>query len=205
MLRPLKVLLSPDKEWEKAALNPPAAAGVFILGLIPLIAISLALEGYGLSRLGMRLGDFHNVPVPDARIVKYCVFYGVCSLLVILGGAQLLRGMSETFNLRATFGTYLTLMGLSYAPILLVRIVDAFPQINTWICWAIGVLLACRILYHGVALWLQPEQTKGFGILLVSITYIAILSGLVHFASVQVLNGKLLKNVHIGPALSPRD
>jgi hypothetical protein len=43
---------------------------------------------------------------------------------------------------------------------------------------------------------LKPEQTKGFGVFVVSVIYTFVLSGLVHFAAVQVLHGKLLRNVY---------
>jgi hypothetical protein len=195
MLRPLKVLFSPDREWEKAALDRPSAAIVLLISFLPWLVLCLGVEGYGLWRLGERIGDFRNVQIPDPRILRYCVFYGVGSFLVVCGGAQLLRTVGESFNLNVSFGTCFILVALTYMPILFLRMADGLPQINTWICWAVGIALAVRILYHGVALWLQPEQTKGFGILLVTAIYITVLSGLVHFASVQVLHGKLLNPV----------
>jgi hypothetical protein len=173
-------------------LDRPNAALILFISFLPWLVLCLAVEGYGLGRLGERIGDYRNVQIPDPRILRYCVFYGIGSLLVVCGGAQLLRTVGESFNLNVTFGTCFILIALTYMPILFLRMVDGLPQINTWICWAVGTALAIRILYHGVALWLQPEQTKGFGILLVTTIYITVLSGLVHFASVQVLHGKLL-------------
>lgn len=196
MLRSLNVLFSPEKEWEKMALSPPHPLTVLLLGLIPFMVCGLLVEGYGLTRLGEFMSGFGNVRLPATRILKYEVFYGVASLLVILLGTWLLRSIGESFNLQASFGTCFILMGFGYLPLFLLRCADAIPQMNTWICWAIGAALSFRILYHGVGLWLRPEQTKGFGLFIISMIYTAVLSGLVHFAAVQVLHGKLLKQVY---------
>ncbi len=197
MVRALKLLFAPDKTWEKMALNPPRAATLVLLSLLPLIAITFAVEGYGLFKLGESVAGFDQVHrLPDERIIRYEVFYAVASVLVIFTGSFLLKSVAESFNVAASFGTCFILIACGFMPIFLLRIPDGIPQINTWTCWAVGAVLASRILYHGVALWLKPEQTKGFGLFLVSIIYTFVLSGLVHFAAVQVLHGKLLKNVY---------
>ena len=178
------------------ALNPPNLFFVLIFSILPIAAISLGIEGYGLLRLGEFAGEVGRLQIPPERIFKYELFYGIASLLVMFGGALLLQSMGPSFNLRAPFSVCFILVALSYTPILMLRIPDALPQINTWIFWAVGALLAVRIYYHGVGMWLKPEQTKGFGILIMLVIYTVVLSGLVHFASVQVLHGKLLRNVY---------
>ena len=120
----------------------------------------------------------------------------MASLVVILAGSFLLKSVAQSFGVLCTFGGCFVLMACGFMPIFLLRVLDGIPQVNTWICWGIGAALSLRILYHGVALWLKPEQTKGFGVFLVSIVYTFVLSGLVHFAAIQVLHGKLLRNVY---------
>jgi hypothetical protein len=127
----------------------------------------------------------------------------VASLLVIFLGAALLKNMGTGFNLRVSYATCFVLFAFAYTPIFLVRLLDAVPAINTWICWAVGVALSMRILYHGVAWWLKPEQTKGFGLLIMCFIYVVVLSALVHFAAVQVLKGRFLKGMmEQGPVAS---
>ena len=195
MLRALNLLFSPEPEWQKAALKPPHFLTVLFLSIIPLMAVALAVEGWSLVKYGEVFRGLAPRAVSVDRAITYEVCYGVLSLVVIFLGARLLQNVGKSFNLDASFGVCFILISLGYSPLFLARLLDALPQINTWICWVVGVALSFRILYHGVALWLRPEQTKGFGLLLVSFLYILVLSALVHFASIQVLQGRFLKNV----------
>jgi uncharacterized membrane protein YecN with MAPEG domain len=195
MLRALNLLFSPEAEWQKAALKPPHFATVIFISILPLMAIALAIEGWSLVKYGEVFRGLAPRAISVERAIKYEVFYGAASLLVMLFGGRLLRNVGRTFNLTATYSVCFILIAFGYFPILLVRIMDALPQINSWICWAVGVVLAFRILYHGIALWLRPEQTKGFGLLLVSFIYILVMSAMVHFAGIQVLQGRFLKDV----------
>jgi hypothetical protein len=195
MLRSLKLVFSAGAEWQKISVNPPHPLVVFFVSLLPLIAVSLGAEAFGLMRLGETLGEFGLIRLPEERIIKYVLFYGIASIAVIVLGSALLRSMAPSFNLQNSFGAWLILMAYGYTPIYLSRLADALPQINSWVCYAIGAALAVRVLYHGVAYWLKPEQTKGLGVLLMCIIYVVVLSGLVHFASIQVLHGRLLRNV----------
>jgi hypothetical protein len=194
MLRSLKLIFLSDKEWEKMSLNPPHPAVVFFVSLFPLILAMFAIEAWGLNHFGETHGELGTrMRLPQERIIKYVIFYGLAAISVILLGAALLRNVAPSFNLYSTFGTCFTLMAYGYSPILLLRGLDAFPQIETWICWIIGAMLSLRVLYHGVAHWLKPEQTKGLGVFLISVIYLVVLGGLVHFASIQVLHGKFLQ------------
>jgi hypothetical protein len=197
MVRALKLLFAPGKTWETMALKQPGVFTIFIISILPLMAVTLAVEGYGLLRFGEVVGGIgKQLQLPQERVIRYEVFYGVASLVVIFAGSWLMKSIADSFGVINTFGGVFVLLGCGFMPIFLLRVVDAIPQVNTWICWAIGAALSSRILYHGVALWLKPEQTKGFGLFLVSVVYTFVLSGLVHFAAVQVLQGKLLRNVY---------
>lgn len=194
MLRALNLLFSPESEWQKAALKPPNFVVVLLFSLLPLMALSLVVEGWSLIKYGEVFRGLAARSISVDRAIKYEAFYGITSLLGIFIGARLLQNVGRSFNLQSTYAVCFILIAYGYSPIFLSRFVDAFPKINTWICWAVGVVLAFRILYHGVALWLRPEQTKGFGLLLVGFVYILVLSALVHFASIQVLQGRFLKD-----------
>jgi hypothetical protein len=197
MLRALNFLFAPGKTWERMALKPPNAITILLITLVPLIVITFAIEGYGLLTLGEKVSDLSaHLRMPLERVIRYEVFYAVASIVVIFVGTYLLQSVAQSFGVMVSFGQCFVLMACTFTSIFLLRIPDAIPQINTWICWGVGVVLSFRILYHGVALWLKPEQTKGFGLFIVSVIYTIVLSGLVHFAAVQVLHGRLLKNVY---------
>ena len=195
MLRALNLLFTPETTWQKTALHPPHFLTVLLISILPLMALGLGLEAYAMVNFGEAFSEIGRRAVSQDRAIKYAVFYGAASLVVVLIGAGLLKHVAESFNLRSSFSVCLILIAFAYSPIFYGRLLDAIPAINTWICWAVGVALAMRILYHGVAWWLQPEQTKGFGLFILTSIYVAVLSGLVHFASLQVLHGKFLKNI----------
>src|SRR5687768_18489749 len=103
MLRALNLLWSPEEEWQKAALKPPHAAVVLFISLLPLLAATLAVEGYSLTRFGEIFGDIGRRPVTLNRAIKYEVFYGLASLLVIFIGAKLLQNVGLSFNLTSSY------------------------------------------------------------------------------------------------------
>jgi hypothetical protein len=202
MFRALSLLFSPSKTWERMALKTPSAFTIFLISLVPLMVVTFGVEGYGLLTLGEAGSYGAKLHLPQERIIRYEVFYAAASVLVIIAGTYLLKSVAESFGVITSFGGCFVLMACGFMPVFLLRIPDGVPQINTWICWAVGAVLSVRILYHGVALWLKPEQTKGFGLFLVSVVYTFVLSGLVHFAAVQVLHGRLLKNVYPDKAVA---
>lgn len=195
MLKALNLSFSPEKTWQKTAENPPHVATALFISILPLMLAALAVEAYALARYGESFGEIGRRIISQERVLKYALFYAVASWIVIFIGAALLKNMGSSFNLRSSYATCLILFGLAYTPIFLARLLDAVPAVNTWICWAVGVGLSMRILYHGVAWWLKPEQTKGFGLFIMCFIYVLVLSGLVHFASVQVLKGRFLKGI----------
>lgn len=197
MLRALNLLFAPAKTWERMALNPPNVATILLISLLPLMAATLAVEAYGLLRFGEVVGGIgKQLQLPQERVIRYTAFYAVASLVVIVAGSWLLKSVADSFGTISKFSNTFILIACGFMPVFLLRVADGIPRMNTWICWIIGAACSVRILYHGVALWLKPEQTKGFGLFLVSVVYTFVLSGLVHFAAVQVLHGRLLKHVY---------
>lgn len=194
-LRLLKFLFVPGSEWER--ITKPGSYlqlwFVLLISIVPLLAASCLVEGYGLMRLGEKHEELSKLIIPEERIIRYEVFYAVATLVVLFITSALFKMVSSSFNVRTPFSNHFALLAYAFAPIILMHMPDGIPAIDTWICWGIGIALGIRILYHGIGVTLQPEQTKGFGLLLMSIVFVAAGSLLVHFASVAVLNGQLLK------------
>jgi len=196
MVRALKLSITPESSWQKTAENPPRAALVILFSILPLMIAALAIEGYALTRYGVTFGELGTRSVSESRALKYEVFYGVASLAVIFMGASLLKSVGASFDVKASYGACLVLIAFGYTPILISRMLDAAPGLNTWICWAVGAAFSLRIFYHGVPRWLKPEQTKWFGLFIISTISVLVLSALVHFASVQILHGKFLQDLY---------
>jgi uncharacterized membrane protein YecN with MAPEG domain len=63
---------------------------------------------------------------------------------------------------------------------------------NTWLCWIIGAIVAVHVLYYGVGLIFQPDQTKGFGVFLMCAIVVLSLGGLAHFVALALLRRQML-------------
>lgn len=194
MIKALKLIFVPVKEWEKTANANHGVMWVLFTYLVPLLAICSAVEGYGLQNFGEKRSEFGEVArLSLDTIIRYEAVSVALLLVVAFVGAYLILTVSRSFQVPVTFSQAFMAVGYAIGPLALVKILDAHPIINTWLCWAIGMFLVTSMLYHSVAVCLKPEQTKGFGIYVFSTVFIGLLSGLSHFIAIMVLHGKLLK------------
>jgi len=194
MITALQLIFSPFETWEKISIAQRGFLWVCCIYLLPLLVVALGLEGFLLTRWGEKrseLGFLIKVPIDVA--VRYTAAYFVMLLMAVLISAYFLRLASESFNVRAGFVQSFTVMAYGFGPIILSRILDGLPQINTWVCWVIGLVASISVLYNGVGMVLRPEQTKGFGLYLMSIIIMVLVSGLTHFAALAVLHGKMFQ------------
>ena len=191
MLSALEMVFSPARAWEKIVAANRHWTLILLLVVLPLLGLTALVEGAGLLKLRQPHDEVGAVAIPMERVVKYEVVYIASTLAIIFLGAYFLQSVATSFNVMVRYDLCFSVFAYAYTPIMLLHLADAIPQINTWICWGIGVALSFGVLYHGVGLRLQPEQTKGFGLLIFSVIFIIVLSGLAHFASVQVLTGHL--------------
>jgi len=72
----------------------------------------------------------------------------------------------------------------------LVRVLDGVPAINTWICYALGILLAVSALYRGIPYVMKPDPSNALGLYVMASFALIITTGLAHFLAVQVLEQK---------------
>jgi len=193
MITALQLIFSPFETWEKVATAQRGFFWTLLVHLLPLLIISLGIEGYLLTRWGEKRGDFgFIINVPVALALRYAVAYFVLLLAAVFVSAKLLAIASDSFNVRTGYVQTFVLMAYGFSPIILARVLDGFPQLNSWVCWAIGAVTSVSIMYHGVGMILRPEQTKGFGLYLISILIVVLVSALAHFAALSVLHGKVL-------------
>ena len=74
----------------------------------------------------------------------------------------------------------------------IVRILDGWPAINTWICWGIGIFISVTVLYRGLPRIMKPDLSSALGLCLLASVLLIVLTGLAHFLAVLVLDEKLL-------------
>jgi uncharacterized membrane protein YecN with MAPEG domain len=191
MLTALQLIFSPFRAWEKIALARKRAVWILCVYLLPLLAVAVAAEGYALVRWGEKRNELDFViKVSISGATRYALAQFLFLFGSIVIGAKCLQWVTHSFQVASDFTQCFCLMAYGFSPLLLARFLDAVPGMNTWACWALGALLSSSVLYHGVALVLRPEQTKGFGMYLVSLLIVAFSSLLSHFMAVTVLRGK---------------
>jgi hypothetical protein len=193
MITALQLIFSPFETWEKITTAQRGFLWVLFVYLLPLLVIALGIEGFLLVRLGEKRGDFgFMIKVPVDVAIRYTVAYLVFLLAGIVVGAKFMALASESFNVQTSYLQAFVLMAYGFGPIILARVLDGAPQLNTWVCWIIGAAISISVLYHGIGMVLRPDQTKGFGLYLMAIVIVVLTSALAHFTALQVLHGKIL-------------
>jgi hypothetical protein len=186
------MLFAPEKAWEKIALRVPSVIGILVLYLLPLLALTCAGEAYALQRWGDIRGEFdQRAVVSQPQALRYAGAYAGLGLLVIFSGAKLLQFASRSFEIEAAFAPCFTILAYASNPIFLSRLLDGVPSLDTWFCWAVGGLLAMRLVYHGIGIVLKPPVSKGLGLFLLGCVMFLPVSAVAHFLAVSFLRGKL--------------
>lgn len=193
MITALKLIFSPVDTWMKITAAQRGLFFVLLFWLLPLLVFTVGVEGYALTRLGEYRGEFgHLVRVAPELAIRYAAAQGVLLLAAIFIGAFVLHRVARSFHVPSAFRQSFIAIAYSFGPILLARLPDCIPALNTWICWGLGALLTAAVLYNGVALALRPDQTKGFGLYLVGVIVALFSSAVAHLFALAVLQGKML-------------
>ncbi|MBU6399979.1 MAG: DUF1282 family protein [Verrucomicrobia bacterium] len=192
MLKALLLLLTPARTWNQIALAKRGVCFNLLLFLLPLMLLCSLAEGYALVRLGAA-GAYssHLVKVPLDQAVRFEAAQLVLGLFMIFCGAQLLHWVVESFRLSSGYARSFAIIAYGYSPIFLARFLTFVPAFSHWVTWSIGLVGSIYVLYHGVALVLQPDQTKGFGLYLMSILILILLGGSAHLLALAVLAGRI--------------
>lgn len=190
MIRALQMIFAPEGAWLKIAEKNRNFLFVLFLSTLPLVVGALALEGFGMERLGESGGEFGRISVSRDLIIRYEVARLIADMAFLFIGGWFLLSVARSFHAQVTFSQVFNTLAYGASPIFLMHAFDGIPAVHTWLCWGIGAGLAIRSLYHGVAVNLKPEQTKGFGLYVVSIFIVLFLSGLGQFMTLTVLHGK---------------
>jgi hypothetical protein len=193
MIRVFQMIFAPEGVWHKIAEENRNFLFVLFLSTLPLVVGALAVEGAGILQLGERTTEFGKALVSQDRVIRYETAQLVLTLGFLFFGTWMLKGLAESFHAPVTFSQTFNTLAYGASPIFLMRALDGLPAVNTWVCWGVGVALAIRAFYHGVAISLKPEQTKGFGLYIITVFLVAFLTALPHFVAVSILHQKIWK------------
>jgi hypothetical protein len=195
MITALLLIFDPSGTWEKIGSTPKHRVWqIFLSYLLPLLFLSIAVESFGLMKLGMNEGGLLSRVVKPSQdlVVRYEAVQVLIDLLIIFGGTWLLKQVGEGFHRRHTYSECFATLGYSLGPLYLFRMLDALPAINTWLCYGVGILLVVAALYRGVARVMKPDPSNALGVYLMASLVMIAITGIGHYLAVLVLDEKIL-------------
>jgi hypothetical protein len=183
----LLVLVFPAKTWESLMDSKQGTIYHLLFGLLPVLALCGAIEGWAFHTFGTQRGYFGTTIMMDwDSVLKFqTIHLSILSSTVILG-ALLIRiiGLGAHLNpdLRTCF--IVSIYGLS--PLIWVKILDGVPFMHTWLCWSMGASGIFYLLYSGIPVCLRPDPTKAFGLFLMGCLLFIGLSGFAHWSTLTL-------------------
>ena len=194
MIRALLLLIEPSKTWEQIRNDQPSVARVSWSCLLPVLLLASAGEALGLVYLGVERGTVTQriVKVTPDLALRYELLQIAFSLVIVYLGALALKGIGASFHRRHSYTQCFTMLAYSMSPLFLLRLLDAAPAVNTWVCYGIGIFLALSFLYRGLPFIMQPDPSNALGLFLFCSVLLLGATGLAHFVAALVLDEKIL-------------
>lgn len=198
MIRFWKLLKNPSPNWESLFEEPPSALKVFFIFFLPILILSVAVESAGWYFLQISASFTNKAPqsmaVFEAQIIRWQGIQLGLTMGLLFFIPQILRWISVSFGVQLLYKDAFLFSLYALFPLVLVRIPDALPWINTWICWSIGLLVSFRLLYHGAPYLLQRKLAGAFGFFMVTFLVFIILNTISHL-TLQTLISRELNNL----------
>jgi hypothetical protein len=191
MIKALLLIFEPAGTWEGIAEAQRSVARVLFLFLLPTILLSVGGELAGIAYWGRHHGLGLAIKIPEARLLNYGAVQIVLNFVVVFIAAKIIKSFTGTFQNRYTFVSAFTLVAYGLSPLFLVHLSDAFPGMNAWASFGIGIVLSIATLYSGVPRLLQPDPPHAFGLFLTSAFMLAGMTALARLTSLLVLTGRL--------------
>lgn len=192
MIKAFLFVFEPVKTWDKVARTTHSVGGLVTRNLLPMLLITAVVEGYGLVNWGkhpaMSYQGLRKFPVGQVAVYEALLLVLLSGVLLVV--AQVLRALGETFHSRHTFAQALTVVVHGLSPLFVLRLLDAFPLVNPWVSWSIGILLSMAILYQGLPRIMMPDPPHALGLYLTSCLVVLLATGLVRFLTAWYLAGR---------------
>jgi len=191
MIKALLLILFPIPTWERIATAQRQVIPILLTHLLPLLLLGSVAEGYGMVHWGKLRGE---VPYIQKFPVGHAVIYEIVQIVVLIAivfvVAWLVKALGDTFHGRHNLRQAFTVAAYGLSPVFLMRIFDMAPWLSPWVTWAIGVFLAASILYKGLPRVMQPDPPHAFGLYLMSVLLLTLVTGLERFVTAWYLKGK---------------
>ncbi|MFN0066397.1 MAG: YIP1 family protein [Limisphaerales bacterium] len=190
MITLFKLLVSPFETWTAIAADNRGILRVWLTFVLPLTLVACGFEAWAVHHWGTSTGvggGIKQVPLELAIRYGFAQFTGLS--LAVFVGAFLVQRVEIAFHVNITYRNCFVLVGYSLGPVYAARMLDAIPQLNTWLAWGVGVLLMLGILYNGLPKALKIEAYGAFGMYLFTVLVLVPVTAVAHGAAIFVLTG----------------
>lgn len=192
MIRAIQLVFAPALAWGKIVRANRGVLTILAISLLPLLIITAAAEGWSAMNWGIQRGPFSAyTKLNQETALSFEVFQVLLSIALVFLVAYLVKWICEGFHFGVPFQRCFMIAAYGLSPVFLARFINAIPSVNPWVGWILGICLSIYILYQGVAIVLEPEQTKGFGIYIMTTMIFVAMSGLCQFLLMSYLNKRI--------------
>jgi hypothetical protein len=179
MIKAVLLVLEPLRTWEQIALAGRSVGRIFLTYVVPLLLLTSVIEAWGMIKWGDWRGDvikLYQFKLPEA--VGFQLVQWVVHLITLFLGARMLKNLGETFHGRHTYQQAFTAVAYGLGPFWSLRVLDAFPSVNPWVSYALGMILMVVVLYHGIPRTMMPDPPQAFGLYITGSVLLALTAGL---------------------------
>jgi hypothetical protein len=194
MLRALLLIVDPSRTWEAIKNDQHSVLRLTFQLVIPLLLVTSVGEALGFMHLGVEHGRLTETvtKVPLELALRYEAVQAALTLFIVYAGSALLKVVAASFHRRHGYQECFTTLGYCITPLLLLRLLDGVPAINTWVCYGIGIFLALSSLYRGIPFVMKPDPSNALGLFMLSSLLLLVTTGIAHFVAQLVLEERFL-------------
>ncbi len=191
MIKAVLLLFEPLRTWEQIALAQRSVRTIFLTYVLPLLLITSLAEAYGMIHWGDWRGDVVAIKKFNlSEAIGFQIVQMLVSLSTLFLGTKMLKNLGETFHGRHTYTQAFTTVAYGLGPFFTLHLLDAFPSVNPWTTYALGVILTAVVLYNGIPRVMMPDPPQSFGLYIMSSVLLALTAGLGRFLVVWLQQGR---------------
>jgi Yip1 domain len=190
MIKALFLIFEPEAAWDRVVRSRRSLGFIVVFYLLPMMLIVAAAEGYSLVVAGRWQSSTGNTKLftPGEAVLSEIMELLLMGLVIVVC-AKLVKALSETFRSGNTYTQTFKVVIYGLSPMFLLRLLDAVPTISLWLPWGLGLLLCIKILYHGIPRIMLPDPPHAFGLFIMSVLLIGMVTGVERFITAGYLNG----------------
>jgi hypothetical protein len=165
MLNAVLVVIRPEIGWARVARREENFLVVALIEWMLLALVTMGFESWGMIELGAgknSIGGAYNLSL--VRILNYQIVYLLLFSLFVCVASVLIYFSVKKDIIQCGFYYLAGVVVYLSSPVLVMKILDAFPGVNTWVCFMMAMVLIVVSTYAAIPKILFPNVSDGFSI-----------------------------------------